>query len=191
MAILNRNKIANIESSLNSKDPALIINNDEYFKTRYYFSDYYDSKKFTSFIKKCEQQLRKSDAYSKYLYNLKNEKGLHYCAVRGNITDADATIEFHHYPFTLYDIFYVVMIKHISLEENFSSFSLVSEVLDLHSNNLVGLVPLSITEHHLVHDGVRFIPMSSVYGNVGKFVNEYSYYMTDDMIEKYNKLIKM
>lgn len=191
MALINRNSIGNIESSLNQKDPELIIDNNDLFTTKFYFNDFYDTRKFNSFIKNCEQTFRKSEQYTTYLYNLKQEKGLHYCAVRGNITDEDASIEFHHYPFTLYDVFYILMTKHIILEEKFTSFSLIREVLELHSKNLIGLVPLSITEHHLVHDGVRVIPLTSVYGNVGEFVNEFSEYMDDEMIEKYNEIIKI
>lgn len=188
---INNNKLGNIESSIDNKNPQLKVDDDEFNRITFYFEDFYDPKKLNSFIKKCEKMFRASDQYSSYIGNLKNDKGLHFCAVRGNITDEDVDIEFHHYPFTLYDITKLVIYDYISNDKKFTSFTIVNELIKLHSNNFVGLVPLCITEHQLVHEGVRSISIESVFGDVNSFISKYGYCMDDDMIEKYNKLIKV
>ena len=76
-------------------------------------------------------------------------------------------------------------------KENFTSFDICKEVLNLHSLNLVGLVPLCITEHQLVHDGVRFIPLTSTFGKIKEFVDIYFEAIDDNLIEKYNELVEM
>ena len=192
MAIkIKKDKIGNIESSLNKKDPKLVVDNDDYNSVSLYFDGFYDPKRLNKFIRDCERKIRSSEQYSRYIGNLRNDKGLHYCAVRGKITDEDASIEFHHYPFTLYDIVYLVIVKNVMEDIKFTSFNIIVEVLDLHSKNMIGLVPLSITEHQLVHDGVRAIPITSVFGKLNEFVEKFSPYMDDDMIEKYNQLIEI
>ena len=188
---VKKNNIGNIESSLNTQNPTLEDTEDDLVKSTFYFTDIYDMQKITRFIKKCEAMIRGSEAYSSYIGNLRNDKQLHFCALKGNITDEDASIEFHHYPFTLYDIVYTVIMKHIMDNKPFTSFSIVNEVLKLHSLNMVGLVPLSVTEHQLVHDGVRSLSIKSVFGDVNKFVARYNQYMDDNIIEKYNTLIKI
>lgn len=192
MAIkINKNAIGNIETSLDKTNPSIQAEGDIVNKASLYFEDYLDAAKLKRFIKKVEKAIRSSDAYSNYIGNLRNEKGFVNCAVRGNITSEDASIEFHHYPFTLYNICNAVIMKHLINNEKFNSFSIANEVLELHSKNLVGLVPLCITEHQLVHDGVQSIPLKSVYGKVNEFVELYKDYLDDDIIEKYNKLIEI
>ena len=52
--------------------------------------------------------------------------------------------------------------------------------MGLHYKNQVGLVPLSITVHQLVHDGKIFIPLQNVYGNYLDFIEEYGAYISDN-----------
>ena len=188
---IKKNNIVNIETKLDKSDPTLIADGDEFLQSSLYFSDCFDIPKLKRFIKRCEKMIRSSDAYSTYIGNLKNDKNLHCCAVKGNITDEDVDIEFHHYPFTLYDITYIVILEHVMKKEKFTSFSVTSEVLNLHATNVIGMVPLSITEHQLVHDGVRTISMKSVFGDINAFIERYAYYLNDELIDKYNILINI
>lgn len=184
-----KNSIVNIESSLKSNENT-IVNTESYDQVSMYFEDFYEPAKVKSFIKSCEKKIRNSDAYSNYIGNLRNEKGLHFCAIKGNITDEDASIEFHHYPFSLYDICYLELMRMGEQGEKITTFKLASNVIDLHANNLISLVPLCITEHQLVHDGVKFVPLTSCIGKINEFIDKYYDYLLDDHIEKYNKLVK-
>lgn len=176
------------------KDNSLVLvdkTNNMNIVDEFYFHDQSNQKAIRKFIKKVESEVRKSNEYSHYIGYLNNEMNIHRDAVKGNITDATATLEFHHYPFTLYDIVEIVLNKHIMEDDKFTTFTIINEVLQLHYQNKVGLVKLSKTMHKLVHSGELYVPMDSIFGNVNEFINDYYDYIFDDLIEKYNELVRM
>jgi hypothetical protein len=182
------NNIVNIQSYKSSENITL-KNMDGYFQEKFYFQDIYDNKKLQKFIKSVEAQVRTSNEYSNYIGFLVNEIGLDHCAILGNIEKDFATVEMHHYPYTLYDIVYLNISRNIVLNKNFNSFTVVNEVLQDHYNNIIGVTPLAKTVHQLVHAGEIFINLSQVYGDINKFNEKYSFAMTDEMIEKFNQLV--
>lgn len=169
-------------------------NNSRNLLNSFYFEDFSSPKIVKNFIKNVEKQVRTSNEYKSYIGHLNKEIGLCHCSVFGNITDEDeVTLEYHHYPFTLYDIVEVVINDKVNRNIKFSTFDITNEVLNLHKNNQVGLVKLCKTAHELVHDEKIFIKLSSIFGKVDEFINIYlqSDSISDDLIEKYNKLIDM
>jgi hypothetical protein len=159
----------------------------------FYFTQWSEAKEVKAFIKNVEKQIRMSKEYKHYLGHLNNEIGLHSCSVFGNLSDDidGLTLEYHHYPFTLYDIVEICMNKRILNNEKFTSMDIVDEVLMLHQLNEVGLVKLSKTAHELVHAGKIFIKLESVFGDVNKFIKKYRDYIPDETLENYNNLIDM
>lgn len=184
------NKIINIKS-ISDTEGISIINTEGYFRENFNFKDIYDRNKFKNFIKNCEKMIRASNEYSRYIGNLKNDKKLHNCAILGNIDDDSANVEFHHYPFTLYDIIFLAIRKNLKEDKKFNSFSICREVLRDHAENLVGLVPLCEVVHELVHDGKIFVNLKLVFGKINDFIEKYYDVLSDDMIENYNKLEEM
>ena len=51
------------------------------------------------------------------------------------------------------------------------------EVMRLHYEGCVGLIPLSITVHELVHDGKLIVPLNCVYGKFVEFTKRYYEYI--------------
>lgn len=185
------NNIINLESKANTENIE-ITNLDGFFTERYYFTDYFDDAKLKKLIKGIEKAVRQSAEYSNYIGFLNGDLGLTNCAVLGNIAkEKGVTIEMHHYPFTLYDIVYLNVMKRILTKEKINTFLVAREVLQDHYDNLIGLVPLCDTVHDLVHAGEIFINLKSVYGNINGFIEKYQISMSDDLIEKYNKIIDM
>ena len=182
------NNIVNIQSVRN-KDNITLKNLDGYFQERFYYEDIYDNNKMKKFIKSVESQIRTSNEYENYIGFLVNEVGLNHCAVLGNIEKDFASIEMHHYPFTLYDIVHLSISRQILLNKKFNSFTIINDILQDHYNNIIGLTPLSKTVHELVHAGEIFVNLSQVYGNINAFNNKYSMAMTDEMIEKFNQIV--
>lgn len=160
-----------------------------YYQQTFYTNTFYSEKEFSSFCKATERLIRRSSEYDAYLSNLKFNYDLTSCAFFNNISDEDATIEMHHYPFTLYDIVTLVVQKFLKDKKLISSFVIAKEVMKLHFTNKVGLVPLSKTVHELVHSGEIFINYNQVFGDFSSFAEEYSEFMTPKMIDDYNKLL--
>jgi len=150
--IPENNKIVDISSVLEENGNVSIQSPQSYYKLPYYATAFYEEGEFNKFIKNVEKDVRKSDEYSAYLWNLRNQ-GLEACSFLGNVNDENATIEFHHYPFTLFDIVATVTEKRLFNKEPTSTFLVASEVLKLHFDNKVGLLPLSKTVHELAHAG--------------------------------------
>jgi hypothetical protein len=182
------NNIVNIQSVKNGENITL-KNLDGYFNEKFYFDDIYDNKKMKKFISSVEAQIRTSVEYSNYIGFLVNDIGLNHCAILGNIEKDFATVEMHHYPFTLYDIVYLCISRSILLNKQFTSFSIANEVLEDHYNNIIGITPLAKTVHQLVHAGEIFVNLAQVYGDINAFNKKYSFAMTDEMIEKFNQLV--
>lgn len=195
MKTINKpNKMNNIESLKKNDNVVIVRNND----TRniigsFYFNQWSDVKEIKNFIKNIEKQIRTSKEYKNYIGHLNNEIGIHTCSVYGNLSDSieGLTLEYHHYPFTLYDIVEICVNKQIMNNNNFTSFDIINEVLQLHQMNKVGLVKLCKTAHEEVHAGKIFIKLESIFGDVNYFINKYRPYISDDILENYNKLIDM
>lgn len=189
--ITERRTINNILSISGKNDIVLVENeNDNNVLGSFYFGSS-DSSAAKKFIKNVEGLVRRSNEYSRYLAILTYDKKLTNDVIFGNIDVEDATTEFHHYPFTLYDITEILLNYHIKNKIKVTSLILAEKVMKLHYDNIVGLVKLSKTAHELTHAGSLFIPMKSVYGDVNKFVETYREYMFPDQIETYNKLIEI
>ena len=154
-----------------------------------------DELSYEKMIKKIEKVVRNSYEYREYVKFLKEEIDMNECSFFKGLTRDDVRIEIHHAPFTLYDItsivFYYMQVNNF----HYSVLDVAEEVMKLHYEGMVGLIPLSLTVHDLVHEGDVFIPVDCVYGNVSGFVKKYKNYMTEDQknlllknIEETNKL---
>jgi hypothetical protein len=184
------NNIVNIKS-LQDSNNINVSNMDGYFSEKFYFEDIYDSDKIKKFVNGIKALVRGSDEYSQYIHFLKEDVGLRNCAILGNISDTDALIEFHHYPFTIHDVINLSVSRHILLNKKFNSFTIIEDVINDHYNNIIGLVPLSTTVHELAHAGEIFINLNTqVFGDLNAFIKKYAIAMPDDLIDKYNKLVE-
>lgn len=150
-----------------------------------------EAKEYSKFIKASEKIVRQSFEYAQYLGWLKSlEVGIASCSVMSNVTAEDATIEMHHYPFSLYDLCEIVASRQFSQVDRITTFSVADEVLKCHFENLIGLVPLSETMHNLVHSGKIFINLKQVFGKVIDFIEKYNEFISVEQKEKFVVLLK-
>lgn len=154
-----------------------------------------DEKSFTKTIKKIEKFVRSSNEYREYVQFLKEEIDMNQCAFFKGVTREDASLEIHHSPLTLYDITSIVFNYVQTNNVSCTLFDVADEVMKVHFEGLVGLIPLTYTVHELVHNGDIFIPVDYVYGNVKEFYTKYKDYFTQEQkdllkqnIEETNKL---
>ena len=158
---------------------------DSPFAESFYFEDYYDDKIVKKFIKNVEKLVRTSREYKSYIELLRtNVNQLNHDNILSNITTADVDLEFHHYPFSLYDIIEICMTRHLVLTNKFTSFQIAKEVMDLHFKHKIGLVPLTKTMHELAHSGNLFISEKQVFGDYKTFMTDYNNGISKDLKEK-------
>lgn len=165
---------------------------DSPFAVSFYFDDYYNEKSVKQFIKTVEKLIRTSKEYKTYIELLRtNVYALNHDSIMTNITTADVDLEFHHNPFTLYDIIEVVMLYHIAHEEKFTSFSLAKEIMNLHYEHKVGLTPMTKTTHELAHSGNLFISARQIFGDYHKFMEQYKDGISANLIQKVSAMEQM
>lgn len=147
-----------------------------------------DNKEHKKFIYAVEKIVRTSNEYKKYLSFLKEENRLNRCSLLGNIDNEMASIELHHYPFTLYQIVELEVERMLKNKIKINTFNVANNVLKLHFKNLIGLVPLSITIHEAVHNGEIFIDLKQCYGKISEFVEIYKEYISNEDFDKLKKI---
>lgn len=145
------------------------------------------------FIKRVEKVVRSSMEYRDYVAFLKEYVNMNHCAFFNNVENAQGSrvrIEIHHEPLTLFDIVKVVVNKHIDEGIPLNDLYISDEVMNLHYTNQVGLIPLSKSIHQIVHNSNEIIiPITLVFGDYKKFLDEYSDYVDDDILDKLERKI--
>lgn len=155
-------------------------------RPKYLFNSNRDRVKF---IKMVESIVRTSPEYKAYIKFLKDDMDMSRCVILHNIYNGNGktyTIEIHHEPFSLFAIVEIVLNKWEVLGKKFNPFLIAEEVMGLHYDGKIGLVPLTKTMHELVTVGKTFIPLHFIYQNYVDFYNEYEPYIDDsikDLIE--------
>jgi hypothetical protein len=144
------------------------------------------------FITQMEKIIRSSLEYRELMTFLKDNCDFSNCKFYVNITASKKVkIEIHHTPFTLFDICSIVLNKWDAEGKQLNAIMMAKEVMLWHYKNFIGLVPLSITVHHVIHgsnDGIK-VPLPFVYGKLLEFLKEYEEYIPDNLFDKFNEHI--
>lgn len=146
-----------------------------------------DDDVFIKTVKDVEKIVHSSIEYRRYIQYLKQELGRTTCSALTQIDIEDAkgvSLEFHHYPFTIFDIIFVVSSRYRK-DDHVDCFAVANEVMLLHYRNEVQLIPLTITAHELAHDGILEIPKDKIHGDCEPFVEKYRDYIPQEMMMKY------
>lgn len=146
------------------------------------------------FISSIENEIRNSMEYRDYVRFAKDHMDLNSCIFFQKITankkngGKRVTVELHHEPFTLYDIVSVIVQKYIDQGLPYNDLLITDEVLELHYENKVGLVPLSKTAHQMVHNSTKLmVPLTACHGEYSDFLDAYEPWIDEAL---YNKLEK-
>ena len=143
-----------------------------------------DDSELNKYIKRIEKIVRSSYEYREYIKFLKDEIDMNQCAFLPSLSRDDVSLEIHHAPFTLYDITAIILNEaRINYAGEITPFLIAERVMKAHFDGLVGLIPLSLTVHQLVHNGDIFIPLDYVHGDVKGFYNKYKDYLTQEQKE--------
>ena len=145
------------------------------------------------FIKRVEQMIRTSLEYRDYIAYLKENVDMTKCAFFNSVenrSDSKVRIEIHHEPLTLFDIVSVVLNKHMEEGIPINDLYIADEVMNLHYQNMVGLVPLSKSLHQIIHNSDEIIiPLNLVFGDYAGFLREYSDYLDEHILDKIERKI--
>lgn len=175
-----------IVKSYELDSPPAIIEMREIPDYNLYDFDLNDDKSFKKYIQSIEKSVRSSFEYKEMVKFLREYMDMNQCAFYENINNTDNTkvrIEIHHEPLSLYDICLIVYNKRVAFNEPLDEEYVAKEVMYLHYNLQVGLIPLAETVHELVHASYLFVPSTAVLGKYREFVNMYEPYMLPEQLE--------
>lgn len=170
----------------------MVINDIPVYDTEDY--DLFNEKDFKKYIDDIERMVRSSKEYRDYIQYLRMYMDMNASAFLKNVTNIDTTkikIEIHHTPFTLFDITLTVFNKRSRLAQSLDIEMVAKEVAYLHYFLYVGLIPLSKTEHKLVHNQALFIPLNLVLGKFEDFIEMYNKDIPEDAMARYNTYVDM
>ena len=145
--------------------------------------DLSNPKDFDRYIKDVKSEVRGSFEYREMVKYLRNYGGMDRSGLSPNISNTDSKhvkIEIHHTPLVLEDIVRIVYEKRLHNHEDLSVQMVAKEVMECHYRCIVGLYPLTATEHELVHNGYLFIPPSEVFGRYDLFMQRYNEFIEPD-----------
>lgn len=144
------------------------------------------------FIKRTEQIIRSSMEYRDYIVFLRENVDMTKCAFFNAVSNEQGKrirIEIHHAPFTLYDYVKAVVERFESEGLPLNDLLIANEVMELHYNNQVGLIPLSKTIHEMVHNSDKIpIPLNMIYGDYRSFLASDKYSSLEQIDYLYDKL---
>lgn len=156
--------------------------------------DLFNEKDFKKYIDDVETMVRSSREYKEAIQYMRKYMDMNSSAFSKNINNIESNkikIELHHTPFTLYDIALTVFNKRSRLQEPLDVELVAKEVAYIHYLLIVGLIPLSKTEHKLVHNQALFVPIDRVLGNYEKFIDLYQKDIPEDAMARYNTYLEM
>lgn len=161
----------------------------DYHDIGYDVSDKKSKKHFVDYIKNI---FKNSLEYKIIMDFLKTNLDMNRCMYCKNIdTRYKGMINIHHEPFSKEDLCYIVLNKYIELDLELDPFIIAEEIMLLHFKGLIGLMPVNVTAHQLIHDKEITVPITYVFGNIREFFIEYKDYMTEDQKEKLANSIQL
>lgn len=177
--VLSNNKDININVNNIDNNPELNSNNYIYTLSLK-ISNFESEKELNKFVKKVKQTIRSSYEYRLWVDYIKNILLCNSCAFTGENT-MELTVEIHHHPILLEDIVLSVISKKIDNNDKFSSFDISSEIIYLHYNMKVGVVPLITSLHEKYHNGFLEIPIDYCIGDWKYLLQNYNF--TDEQLK--------
>jgi hypothetical protein len=136
------------------------------------------------FIKKIETLIRTSPEYSRWVSHLRIDLGMNHCSFMSGLdmSGGEIGLEMHHCPLTLYTLVETVINHRLARGQAVTSMTVADEVMQMHFEDKVGVVPLASSIHKLVHNGTLHIHPSQVHGDWIGFLRDYSDGVSEELV---------
>ena len=147
-------------------------------------------KEETKFVHTVECLIRRSPEYKNWRNYVVNEFDAADCSITSE-SGEELTVEIHHHIPTLFTLVKCFIVRHISKNEEFTSFEIAEEVMEYHYCNKVGYVSIIKSLHEKHHNGFLQIPMNLVKGNYQAFLNEFQKFLDDDDLQSLQSKLRV
>lgn len=137
---------------------------------------------YKKFIVNCESLVRKCSEYKLWKNYIIEVLQINECMITHESID-QVTVDVHHHVPSLYILISALVNKKIETNEEFCSFDIANEAIELHFKNKIGYATLIKSIHEKFHNGYLTIPISFVKGDYKYFLTEYSKYLDEADID--------
>lgn len=138
---------------------------------------------YKKFIRNCEMIIRRCQEYKLWREYILDILQINSCLITHESMD-EVTIEVHHHLPSLFTLVSALVNKKLDEGEDFCTFDICCEAIELHFANKVGYVTLLKSMHEKFHNGRLTIPISIIKGNYNSFIKVYSKYLDETELEK-------
>jgi hypothetical protein len=145
---------------------------------------------FKKFVRNCELLVRRSNEYSSWRNYIVEVLGLNTCHITSEHI-SEVTVEVHHHIPSLFAVVSAVINRKINSQDNFCSFDIAQEVIQLHFENRIGYTILIKSMHEKFHNGCLEIPISLIHGDYNYFIQNYGGYLENEELEKINQRMQV
>jgi hypothetical protein len=161
----------------------LQLYSDNYpFRLSLRISNFENETEYKKFIRNCESLIRKSVEYKLWRNYIIDVLQIDECMITHE-KNSEVSIDVHHHIPSLYTLVASLVNRNIENGEDFCTFDLCKEVIELHYQNKVGYVTLLKSMHEKFHNGRLDIPISLVKGDYRYYVNNFTKYIDDNDLE--------
>lgn len=137
---------------------------------------------YKKFIRNCEMMIRRSIEYKLWRGYIVDILRVNECVITHENMN-EVTIEVHHHVPSLFALVKALVNKCIEKGEDFCTFDICTNAIELHFKNKVGYVTLLKSMHEKFHNGRLNIPIGLVKGDYRRFISEYSNFLEEDDLE--------
>jgi len=170
-------------TDVKSNVDGLELYSDNYpFRLPLKIKNFENESEFKKFIRNCEKLVRGSLEYKLWKEYIIVVLGINQCMITEESMN-ECTVEVHHHMPSLFILIKAIVGKKLAKQEEFSSFDIAMEAMNLHYTNKVGYAVLVKAIHERFHNGVLQIPIDIVKGDYKYFINNYSEFLDDDDID--------
>jgi hypothetical protein len=186
---MDLNNINKAEVKSNVKDLELYSDTHP-FRLSLRIRNFENEADYKKFVKNCEMLIRRCNEYKLWRNYIVDVLQVNTCMITNECMD-QVTIEVHHHIPSLYTLVSALVNKKIETEQEFCSFDIAHEAIELHFKNKIGYVTLLKSMHEKFHNGFLTIPIGFVKGDYNHFVSEYSKYLDETDIDKIQSRLAM
>lgn len=177
---MEETKDVKVQSNVES----LELYSDTYpFRLSLRMSNFENESEYKKFIKNCEMMIRRSVEYKLWRNYIVDVLQINECMITHE-TMEDLTIEVHHHIPSLYTLVSALVNKHIENNQEFCTFDICQQAIELHFKNKIGYTTLIKSMHEKFHNGKLSIPIAFVKGDYNHFMKEYGKYLDEDELDK-------
>jgi len=171
------------EVEIKSNVESLELYSDNYpFSLSLRISNFENESDYKKYVRNCESGIRHCLEYKLWKNYIIDVLQINECMITHEKI-SDLTIEVHHHVPSLFVLVSALINKHIENNEQFCTFDICQEAIDLHFKNKIGYVTLIKSMHEKFHNGKLGIPIAFVKGDFRWFIQNFRKYIDEVDLE--------